>query len=214
MKTDFKKSMKDIYSPKAGCPAIVTVPGMRFLMVSGFGRPDEAEFAAAAATAMPMAYVSKFIAKELRPEDDYVVPPMEVKWRLDRSKRGSARYSWTLMVMQPPCVTEAVVAEARARLAAKGKDLPLGDRLRFERYEAGACGQILHIGPYGEPMERCFDLLKAHLEDAGLEREGDSQDVYFNDARRSPPERLKTLMRVRIWPKGGPARELDDPFEA
>jgi hypothetical protein len=213
MKIDYKKSMKEVYAPKAGRPVVTIVPKMRFLMVSGLGKPDEAEFAAAAATVMPMAYVSKFIAKEIDPEDDFVVPPMEVKWRLDRSRRGSGRYSWTLMVMQPPCVTDAVAAEARARLASKGKELPLADRLRLRHYEPGPCGQILHIGGYGEPMERRFDLLKAHLEAEGYEREGDSQDIYFNDARRCPPERLKTLIRVRIWPKGGTVRELDDPFE-
>ncbi len=40
-------------------------------------------------------------------------------------------------------------------------------------------------------MERCFDLLKARLDSTGYAWEGDSQDIYFNDARPCPPERLK-----------------------
>ncbi len=130
----------------------------------------------------------------------------------DRSQHGSKRYAWTMMVMQPAGITKSIIAEALERLSRKKKTPPLVERLRLGGYTAGLCGQILHIGPYGDPMERTFDALEKHLSNEGYTREPDSLDVYYNDARRSPPEKLRTLTRVRVWREGDAARELDDPF--
>jgi hypothetical protein len=131
MKRDYKRILADLYSPKPGRPVIVSVPKMSFLMVSGKGHPEDGEFGRAAQTVFSVAYVAKFILKEKRPEEDFVIMPMEVKWRLDRSERGSKRYSWTMMVMQPEGITDEIVVEALDRLAGRKKTPALADRLRF-----------------------------------------------------------------------------------
>jgi hypothetical protein len=212
MKKDYKKILKGLYMPKLGVPGIVEVPRMSFLMVSGKGHPSDQEFGQAAGTVFAVSYVSKFVLKEKRPDEDFTVMPMEVKWRLDRSKHGSKRYSWTMMVMQPTGITESVLKEALERLARKKKTPPLAGRLRLESCGGSPCGQILHVGPYGGPMEETFAVLTRHLSAAGYAWEPDSLDVYFNDIRRCAPEKLRTLTRVRAWPVEGPTPVLEDPF--
>ena len=109
-KTDFKKTLKHLYSTPKGTPSIVEVPELKYLMVDGKGLPS----------------------------------------------------------------------------------------LRFETLNEGLCAQIMHIGPYGKPMDDSFDVLKKHVIEKGYKPATDSHDVYFNDIRRTAPEKLKTLIRITI----------------
>ena len=68
------------------------------------------------------------------------------------------------------------------------------------------------VGPYHKPMEQTFGILKEHLSTLNYDWEPDSHDVYFNDVRRTPEEKLKTLIRVRIWQKNSEKRQLENPF--
>lgn len=214
MKNDYKKILKNLYAPKAYVAGILSVPKMNYLMVSGIGHPSDESFQFAAQTLFPVAYVSKFILKGRYPEKDYVVMPMEVKWKLDRTQHGSKRYLWTMMIMQPDYIDESIMYEAIATLNKKKTNLPYVNRLRFQTLTEGLCGQILHIGPFNEPMERTFELLKQELTKKGYEWEPDSHDVYYNDIRKVPAEKLKTLIRVRIWKVGDSEPKLEDPFVA
>jgi len=76
----------------------------------------------AAQTLFPVAYVSKFILKQENPKEDFVVMPMEVKWRLNRDEYGSKRYSWTMMILQPRAITKEIIAEAVEALMKKKKN--------------------------------------------------------------------------------------------
>jgi hypothetical protein len=212
MKTDFKKTRKELYRPRPGVPGIVRVPRMNFLMLSGRGRPEDEAFQRGVQTLMPAAYVMKFLWKARRPGEDFAVMPLEVKWRLDRARRGSERFRWTMMILQPDALDGGILREAREWLARKKKILPHPDRLCVQSFEEGLCGQMLHVGPYGKPMDAAFGRLKQTIEEAGCQPEPDSHDVYFNDVRRTPPEKLRTLMRVRIWDAGKPQPEWEDPY--
>ena len=212
MKKDYKRILKDIYYSKPYTPIVVTVPEMNYLMISGDGHPEDETFPLAAQTLFPIAYVSKFIVKDRNSKNDFVVMPMEVKWRINRTKQSSVYYFWTMMIMQPKCITQEVVDEAAQRLLERKKVLPLHDRVRLQSFNEGLCGQIFHVGPYGEPMERTFGILRDHLTKLNYEWEPDSHDVYFNDIRRTPEDKLKTLIRVRIWKKNSQQLPLEDPF--
>jgi hypothetical protein len=168
MKKDYKKMMRDVYSPAAFKPAILTVPALNYLMVSGYGHPGDDSFQMAAQTLFPVAYVSKFILKAKAPEEDYTVMPMEVKWRLERKAHGSNRYSWTMMIMQPTCIDESILSEAIHTLKQKNKSLPYEERIRLGSWNEGLCGQILHVGPYEVPMEDTFDFLSLNFPNAAM----------------------------------------------
>jgi hypothetical protein len=212
MKTDYKKTRKHLYAPRAGVPGILQVPRMNFLMLSGTGRPGDASFQQGVQTLFPVAYVMKFLWKDRHPAQDFTVMPLEVKWRLDRARRGSERFRWTMMVMQPDAVRADLMQDALDLLTRKSKHIPFPERLRVQTFTEGWCGQMLHIGPYGTAMERAFEKLKQKIHEGGYQPELDSHDVYFNDVRRTPPEKLRTLMRVRIWKLGEPQPEWEDPF--
>ncbi|MBI9051212.1 MAG: GyrI-like domain-containing protein, partial [Anaerolineaceae bacterium] len=177
------------------------------------GYPGEDPYQWAAQTLFPVAYVTKFIIKTENQDKDYTVMPMEVKWKLDRSQHGSKRYFWTMMIMQPEYVNDNYVKEAIATLKGKKKELPYENRLRLHSYDEKLCGQILHIGPYKDSMDQTFEVLKQELTLQGYDWEPDSHDVYFNDIRRTSEEKLKTLIRVRIWKKDKAPIELQDPFK-
>jgi hypothetical protein len=63
----------------------------------------------------------------------------------DLERKGDR--NWTMMIAQPNDVTldrfELVREEARRK-----KQLPAIARARFERFEEGACAQVLHVGPF------------------------------------------------------------------
>lgn len=198
-KVDFKKTLKHIYNAPTNKPSMVEIPKMNYLMVDGKGLPGEQNFIDACGTIFPVAFVAKFIAKAKWPEKDYVVPPLEVKWKLDRSQAGSKRFCWTMMVMQPEHITKDLISQATSELKRKKKELPLGSSLRSGTLEEGLCAQILHKGPYGKPMDETFAILKSEMEKLGYDHENDSHDIYFNDSRKVKPEKLKTLIRVKIW---------------
>ncbi len=196
-KIDHKKALKHLYGGTKRKPAIVDVPPMNYLMIDGKGHPDEQAFQDAVSTLYPVAYTAKFMIRKMH-DIDYTVMPLEVKWTLNRQEHDSIRYSWTMMLMQPEWVTQAVVQEA-AQQAQTRKELRNLSGLRLECLHEGLCGQIMHKGPYAQPMEETFNLLKAFLTQNGYQWEPDSHDIYFNNVLKTKPENLKTLIRVRIW---------------
>jgi hypothetical protein len=212
MKTDYKKARKELYAPRAGVPGILRVPRMNFLMLSGKGRPEDESFRQGVQTLFPAAYVMKFLWKARRPAEDFTVMPLEVKWRLDRSRSGSERFRWTMMVMQPDAVGAGLLQEALQLLARKKKHVPFAPRLRVQTFAEGLCGQMLYIGPYGKPMDAAFGRVKRKILESGYQPEPDSHDIYFNDIRRTAPEKLRTLMRVRIWEADTPQPIWEDPW--
>ncbi len=85
---------------------------------------------------------------------------------------------------------------ARKSLAEDRKDeknppaLPL---LRFDSFDEGPSAQILHTGPYdaeGPTIER----LHGFIAENGGERTGRRHEIYLNDARRTAPEKLNTVL--------------------
>ena len=212
MKKDYKKILRHIYYSKPYSPIIITVPEMNYLMISGEGHPENETFQQAAQTLFPIAYVSKFIIKDQNPKNDFVVMPMEVKWRINRTEQNTGRYFWTMMIMQPKSITQEIIKEAKQTLLKRKKILPLANRIRLKTFNEGLCGQIFHIGPYQEQMEHTFNILKNHLTKLNYQWESDSHDIYFNDIRRTPEDKLKTLIRVRIWKKNTQQFPLEDPF--
>jgi len=62
--------------------------------------------------------------------------------------------------------------------------------------------QTLHIGPFddeGPVLERMHDEF---IPENGLRMAGRHHEVYFSDARRVAPERLRTLLRQPVVVSG------------
>jgi hypothetical protein len=193
---DYKKDLKHLYLPSKKEFNIVEVPTMNFLMIDGHGDPNTSpDYRRGLEALYALGYGIKFA---LKPEGiSYVVPPLEGLWWMEDmsefSQASKDRWDWTMMIMQPPWVTGETVEQIKID-AARKKELPALERTRFESYAEGLSAQILYFGAYadeGPTILRLHDFIHA----SGHKREGKHHEIYLGDPRRTPPERLKTVIR-------------------
>ncbi len=197
-KLDLKKDFAALYKATAK-PAVVKVPKLRYLMIDGQGDPNTGKaFADAITTLYGLSYTLKFMVKNGPEAIDYGVMPLEAIWWADDMKdftQGSkAKWKWTAMIMQPAFITATMVKAAKAELVRKKKDLPSIALLRLEDMTEGACAQILHVGPYAAEGPT-ITKLHAFIQENGKSLRGKHREIYLNDARRTEPEKLRTIIR-------------------
>ena len=186
MKVDFKKTL-DSYRAEHGAFRILDVPASSYLMVDGSGDPNSSpEYAAAIEALYPVAYTIKFASK-LDLGRDYVVPPLEARWH------------WTVMLLAPDWITAEMFATAVEKVRAKREPSSL-DKVRREVLVEERCVQTLHVGPYDEEAEVLARLHDEFIPGAGLQMTGKHHEIYLNDARRTDPARLRTILRQPVGP--------------
>ncbi|HJE76593.1 MAG TPA: GyrI-like domain-containing protein, partial [Brevibacterium epidermidis] len=84
---------------------------------------------------------------------------------------------------------------------AKGSAPRLGE-IRFETLREGTCVQTLHIGPFddeGPVLERMHTEV---IPEAGMKMSGKHHEIYLSDVRRTAPEKLRTILRQPVAPRG------------
>ncbi|WP_062313563.1 GyrI-like domain-containing protein [Demequina rhizosphaerae] len=202
-KVDLKRTL-DAYAAKKGEIRLVDVPPTRYLMVDGRGDPNTSpDFAAAVEALYPVAYKTKFASKRELGRD-YVVMPLEGLWTADdpasfTTRRDKSAWAWTLMIMTPDWVDDALVERAREAAGAKDAPARLAD-VRLETLAEGRCVQTLHVGSFddeGPVLARIHDeFIPAH----GLRMTGRHHEIYLSDFRKVPPERLRTILRQPVAP--------------
>ncbi len=196
-KIDFKKTLKHLYNPSKKEISVVDVPPMNYLMIDGKGNPNTAEsFAQAIETLYAVSYSLKFTIKKSQQIDYGVLPLEALWWTPDMAKFSEAdkdAWFWTAMIMQPEYVNETLLKETIEIVKAKKGPLAL-DKLRFDSYHEGKSAQILYIGPYTEEGPTIQKIHK-HIDDSAGELRGKHHEIYLSDARRTAPERLKTIIR-------------------
>lgn len=207
MAFDYKKEYKEFYLPPAK-PGLVEVPAMNFLAVRGQGDPNQE--GGAYKHAMELLYAIAFTVKmsklgshKIEGYFDYVVPPLEGFWwdknggAVDYARKEDFR--WISLIRLPDFVSKAefdwAIAEATAK---KNQDF---SQVEFLPYEEGLCVQCMHLGSYDdEPatlraMEE-FAAKEGCVTDIGPERY--HHEIYLSDARKVPPERRKTVLRIPV----------------
>jgi len=196
-KFDFQKELKPLYASTKKVPTLFKVPKMNFIMFEGVGHPNDKDFQLGAEAIFTISYLLKFEVVRKKLNKDYKVMPMEVIWNLDRSNGIS--FTWTMMIMQPPFITEEMFREA-VELSVKKKKNIEHTRLRFEAYEAGLCIQAFHSGDY-KKMNDTLNNMILFAEGKQLNCERHTHDIYLNDSRKTKTENLKTIMRVKVYEK-------------
>lgn len=180
----------------------VVVPPQQLLMIDGHGDPNTAQrYADALATLYPVAYTLKFLSKRELGRD-HVVMPLEALWWADdlavfTTARDKSRWDWTVMIALPGWITAEHVDTARERVGERG-GAPLLDELRCEQLDEGRAVQTLHVGPYddeGPVLARLHDEVIPAL---GLRPTGRHHEIYLSDARRTAPEKLRTILRQPV----------------
>ncbi|ADG75675.1 Protein of unknown function DUF2174-like protein [Cellulomonas flavigena DSM 20109] len=194
----------EAYRARVGRFDVVTVPPLTYLMVDGHGDPNTSDaYRDAVSSVFPLAYALKFLSKrEL--DRDYGVPPLEALWSADdmaafTTTRDTSRWDWTLLNLVPGWVSPEHVEAARAQVARKG-GAPVLDAVRLEPFDEGLVVQTLHVGPYDAEGPVLATLHDEVIPGRGLRMTGRHHEVYLNDARRTAPERLRTILRQPVEP--------------
>ena len=210
MAFDYKKEYKEFYMPK-GKPSIVTVPKMNYIAVRGQGDPNEedGDYKAAIGLLYGIAFtikMSKMGSRQIEGYFDFVVPPLEGFWRqagidgVDYSRKED--FQWISVIRVPDFVTEEdfrwAVEEATLK---KSQDF---SKVEFLTIEEGLCVQCMHIGPYDDEPATVA-LMDQYLKENGYENDFSDErwhhEIYLSDARKTAPEKLKTVIRHPIRKK-------------
>ncbi|MBQ6531970.1 MAG: GyrI-like domain-containing protein [Solobacterium sp.] len=211
MAFDFKKEYKEYYLP-AGKPSIVNVPAMNFIAVRGSGDPNAAdgEYQQAIRLLYAVAYTIKMSKKgdhRIKGYFDYVVPPLEGFWwqedtaGVDYSRKQD--FHWIAVIRLPDFVTEEEFRWAVAETAEKKRMDCSG--AEYLTVEEGLCVQCMHIGPYDdEPatVQKMHAFMEQEGYDLDITDERRHHEIYLSDARKTAPEKLKTVIRHPVKPKG------------
>jgi hypothetical protein len=200
-KLDYKKELKHLYAASAKQPALVDVPTLNYLSVDGTGNPNTSSAYQEAVQALfSLSYTIKFSIKKGRAAIDYGVMPLEGLWWVDDMSQFSVtrkdEWQWTIMIMQPAIVTQAIVEACRSELARK-KELPALSKVKFAAFSEGKAAQILHIGPFSEEGPT-IEKLHAYIAASGLKLAGKHHEIYLTDIRRAAPAKWKTIIRQPV----------------
>ncbi|MFT4231834.1 MAG: GyrI-like domain-containing protein [Leucobacter sp.] len=204
-KIDFTKTL-DGYRASRGRFQVLEIPEMRYLMVDGHGDPNsDPAYAAALEALYPVAYKLKFLSKRELGRD-YVVPPLEGLWWADdmeafTAARDKSRWDWTMMLMVPGWVGQELFELAVAQAGATGAPARLDD-LRFAALAEGLCVQTLHVGPFDDEGPVLERMHREFIPEHGLRLTGTHHEIYLSDARRTAPERLRTILRQPVADAG------------
>jgi hypothetical protein len=199
-KIDFRRALKSYQATQI--LELVDVPAMQFVMVDGAGNPNTAPaYKTAIEWLYSTSYALKFAAKASLGKD-YVVPPLEGLWWADDPEDFVARlkdnWRWTMMIMAPDFITDAMFVDATVKAAKKLGEAP--STLRLERYDEGRCLQVLHIGSYDDEAPTLAHLHDVEMPQRGLTFNGHHHEIYLSDARRTAPSKLKTILRQPVRP--------------
>jgi hypothetical protein len=198
-KIDYKKKLKHLYGPSSKKIVIVEVPPMNYFMVDGEGGPAAESYQQAIEALYGLSFTVKFDVKK-GVGLDYTVMPLEGLWWAKDITAFSAdrkdEWLWKMMIMQPDYVTAKHVNAATKQLREKKNPLAL-DKIRFESYHEGLSVQILHIGPYDDEGPTIAQMHK-FIDENGYQLHMKHHEIYLSDPRRSPPEKLKTVLRQPI----------------
>ena len=207
MAFDFKKEYKEFYLP-ANEPSIVTVPPMNYLAVKGQGDPNEegGEYKRSIELLYGIAYTIKMSRKgdhQIKGYFDYVVPPLEGFWWQEGIKgvdyARKEDFNWISLIRLPDFVTREDFDWAIREATAKKKtDF---SKVGFLTYDEGLCVQCMHLGPYDDEPAT-VEKMHVYMQDLGyvldITDERLHHEIYLSDARKTAPEKLKTVIRHPI----------------
>ncbi len=207
MAFDFKKEFKEFYMPK-NKPVIVTVPRANYIAVRGKGDPNQpgGDYQRAVSVLYAVAYTLKMSYKsdyKIEGFFEYVVPPLEGFWWQDGvdgvDYSDKSTFNWISVIRLPDFVTKKDFDWA-VRTAEKKKKLDCSSA-EFLTVDEGLCVQMLHTGSYDDEPQTVA-VMDSYLKENGYANDLSPQrlhhEIYLSDARKTPPEKLKTVIRHPI----------------
>ena len=206
MKHEWKKTEKNFYFPNVE-PEKIIVPKFNFYTIQGEGNPNDDNFAQCIGVLFSLSYAIKMGLKSgevPKNYNDYAVYPLEGVWDINEAakltmdrKLDKNTLVYKLMIRQPAFITEDF-AIRNIESTKKKKPNALLNLVKFEMIEEGSCVQMLHMGSFdNEPLS--FKLMEQFAQAEQLKRKSMThREIYLSDARKTIPERLRTILRFQV----------------
>ena len=184
---------------------------MNYLAVRGKGNPNaeggeykkSIEILYALAYTLKMSYRTDY---KINGFFQYVVPPLEGFWRqegteeIDYEKKED--FQWISAIRLPDFITRKDF-EWAVHTAENKKHIDCS-RAEFLTIEEGLCVQIMHHGSFDAEPET-IEKMNQYLETQGYKNDITDQrrhhEIYLSDARKTAPEKWKTVIRHPIRKK-------------
>lgn len=142
-KYDVKRAHKKLYLPSTKEFTEVDVPEFRYLAIEGIGDPNRSTAYGEAVEALySVSYAVKFASKRDLGRDAVVGPLEGLWWADDMSTfvtRDKQAWKWTMMISQPPWITDEMIESAKSAVAAKRNPVALPKLYSMRWTEEGAC---------------------------------------------------------------------------
>lgn len=199
-KLDLRKEYPSYYKARS-TPEIIDVKEDKFLSLMGMGAPEDELFQNSIMTIYPVAYSVKKYYKEQGM--DFVVPKMECFWWVESNKpfdeTPRKEWFWEIIIRMPEYVDAMRVDEIISEVIRTKKNLSLANEVYLKKMTEGKSVQAMHIGSYEEELPTINRMLQ-YAEQQGYELNGRHHEIYISDPRKTPEERLKTILRYAVKP--------------
>lgn len=204
-KLDLTKTYKSYFTAKTK-PELVTIEAAHFISIQGKGDPSAPAFANNIAALYATAYVIKFMYKAQ--DNDFIVSKLEGLWWFDENKfTGTSiesapteiprsEWEYRLLIRMPEFVTAKDVDTAKETVKTK-KNISLASQVSYFTMTEGKSVQMLHVGPFSAEPET-LKQIGAFTTANQLARNGLHHEIYLSDFRKTPPEKLKTILREPV----------------
>jgi hypothetical protein len=192
--------LKELYLPPVDDFVQVIVPNLRYIQIDGEGDPDGDQYKHAMAWIFAVVHPLRLFGRQHMGKN-FVEPPLECLWWADDLRDFIAgrrdKFKWRLMIVaDADWITTDRFNEA-VQLA--GKRLgAVPSSLRMEPYAEGRSVQIMHLGPPGSQSATLARLYSEYIPANHLIPRGYYHEIYLNDARRTAPGKLRTVLRQPV----------------
>ena len=187
-------------------PDLVEVPARLVLALHGSGGPTTSAFSAAVGALYGIPYALRFARKKAgRPV--FKVGVLEGEWRAEGEglsiyeTPSQDSWRWRMQMCVPSDATEdelgGVVDAATTKRGGKLEGSEEAQRIELLGIEPARFARILHVGPYSTEPDS-FAKLDELLLEHGLGREPWHVEVYLSDPNRTVPDKLKTVLLVKV----------------
>ena len=203
---EWRKKEKTLYLPKT-IPTIIDILEFKYFMIDGKGNPNDEFFAEYIAVLYSLSYGVRMSPKSgSAPAGyyEYTVYPLEGIWDISESAKQNYTGNldknslvFTLMIRQPDFVTDEFAMDIIDKIKKK-KPHKLLDKVRFGIMTEGKCVQMMHLGSYDNEQDSCKKMGEFCLENNLKRISGSHKEIYLSDARKVPPEKLKTVLRYKV----------------
>jgi hypothetical protein len=192
-KTELNQVYKTCYRASEARPALVQVPEMNCLVISGEGHTDGPAFLEAVKVLGALAHTLKMHLRQLNPRLETTDMPLEVARMQDPE---SQLYSWHMLIAQPDEITPEMLQLALEEIASHFDPATLA-RVRLRRRSEDTCVQMLHLGAQAHVQETMAHI-RSFGSARGLVLRQDAYEIYLNDPATTRPENMRTILRASV----------------